>query len=65
MATIAKPGLWARKSPKQLVADTEESNAKLARSVGLLDLTSLGIGAVIGTGIFVIIGEAIGMTGPS
>jgi basic amino acid/polyamine antiporter, APA family len=65
MATIPKPGLFARKSPQQLVSDTEDSKAKLARSVGLLDLTSLGIGAVIGTGIFVIIGEAIGMTGPS
>jgi basic amino acid/polyamine antiporter, APA family len=31
----------------------------------VLDLTALGIGAVIGTGIFVIIGEAIGTAGPS
>jgi APA family basic amino acid/polyamine antiporter len=31
----------------------------------LLDLTALGIGAIIGTGIFVIIGEAIGVSGPS
>src|SRR6185437_13835898 len=35
------------------------------RAVGVLDLTALGIGAVIGTGIFVIIGEAIGDAGPS
>jgi amino acid transporter len=31
----------------------------LRRVVGALDLTALGVGAVIGTGIFVIIGEAI------
>jgi basic amino acid/polyamine antiporter, APA family len=33
--------------------------------VGALDLTALGVGAVIGTGIFVIIGEAIGDSGPA
>ena len=31
----------------------------------MLDLTALGIGAIIGTGIFVIIGEAIGDSGPA
>ena len=31
----------------------------LKRAVGALDLTALGIGAIIGTGIVVIIGEAI------
>ena len=30
------------------------------RGIGALDLTALGIGAIIGTGISVIIGEAIG-----
>jgi APA family basic amino acid/polyamine antiporter len=33
--------------------------------VGALDLTAFGIGAVIGTGIFVIIGEAIADSGPA
>ena len=37
-----------------------------ARSVGRrLDLTALGLGAIIGTGIFVILGEAIGQAGPA
>jgi amino acid permease len=43
------------------------------REIGALDLTALGIGAIIGTGIFVIIGtgifviigEAIGESGPA
>jgi len=66
MATAAGPqrGLWARKPVEQLVAETEEGGG-LQRSVGALDLTALGIGAIIGTGIFVIIGEAIELSGPA
>src|SRR3954467_653262 len=55
-------GLFATKPVDQLVADTEGG---LKRAVGLLDLTALGIGAIIGTGIFVILGEAIGDSGPA
>lgn len=36
----------------------------LRRSVGVIDLASIGIGATIGTGIFVVISDAIGMSGP-
>ena len=46
------------------MTDRGASGSKLKRAVGVLDLTALGIGAVIGTGIFVIIGEAIGTSGP-
>jgi APA family basic amino acid/polyamine antiporter len=38
---------------------------RLRRAIGLFDLTALGLGAVIGTGIFVILGEAIGDSGPA
>jgi len=55
-------GLFATKPVDALVADTEGG---LKRAVGLLDLTALGIGAIIGTGIFVILGEAIGDAGPA
>src|SRR3954468_5702909 len=55
-------GLFATKPVDQLIADTEGG---LKRAVGLLDLTALGIGAIIGTGIFVILGEAIGKSGPA
>jgi basic amino acid/polyamine antiporter, APA family len=66
MATVARPGLFARKPTDQLVRETQaDPEHGLKRSVGVLDLTALGIGAVIGTGIFVIIGEAIGDAGPS
>jgi APA family basic amino acid/polyamine antiporter len=66
MATAARPGPFARKSHDVLLRDaTADPEHGLKRSVGVLDLTALGIGAVIGTGIFVIIGEAIGDAGPS
>jgi APA family basic amino acid/polyamine antiporter len=58
-------GLFETKPVDRLVADTEEAGSSLRRAVGLLDLTALGIGAVIGTGIFVILGEAIGDSGPA
>jgi basic amino acid/polyamine antiporter, APA family len=57
-------GLFARKSAEALADDASE-NTGLRRAVGTLDLTALGIGAIIGTGIFVIIGEAIGKSGPA
>src|SRR5437868_3504554 len=66
MATVARPGPFARKSHDALMRDaTADPEHGLKRAVGVLDLTALGIGAVIGTGIFVIIGEAIGQAGPS
>ena len=66
MAIATRPGPFARKSHDVLVRDaTADPEHGLKRSVGVLDLTALGIGAVIGTGIFVIIGEAIGDAGPS
>ena len=58
-------GIFSTKPTEALVAETEEEGRRLKRAVGLLDLTALGIGAVIGTGIFVIIGEAIGDSGPA
>jgi basic amino acid/polyamine antiporter, APA family len=63
--TPARSGLFATKPVDALVADTEDAASQLRRAVGLLDLTALGIGAIIGTGIFVILGEAIGDAGPA
>jgi len=63
MATVTRPGPFARKPTEHLAR--EVGGEDLRRAVGVLDLTALGIGAIIGTGIFVIIGEAIGDAGPS
>ena len=64
-STQQRRGLFATKPVDELVASTEEEGSQLNRAVGLLDLTALGIGAIIGTGIFVILGEAIGDAGPA
>ena len=59
-------GPFAVKDHKRLVADRRQAQeGHLKRAVGALDLTALGIGAVIGTGIFVVIGEGIGIAGPA
>jgi basic amino acid/polyamine antiporter, APA family len=63
MATTARPGPFATKPTEQLLETAE--GTRLNRTVGALDLTALGIGAIIGTGIFVIIGEAITQSGPA
>ena len=44
---------------------TEEEGHALRRSVGPLGLTALGVGAIIGTGIFVVIGEGAAKAGPA
>jgi APA family basic amino acid/polyamine antiporter len=60
-----RKGLFATKPIDVLVRETQEKDTQLKRAVGVLDLTALGLGAIIGTGIFVIIGEAIPTAGPS
>ncbi len=65
MAATQQRGIFATKPVGRLVEDTHEQEHELRRAVGALDLTALGLGAIIGTGIFVIIGEAITTSGPS
>src|ERR671925_960136 len=50
--------LLKTKSIEQLVSDVEHGGKHLKRSLTAWDLTLLGIGAVIGTGIFVLTGTA-------
>jgi APA family basic amino acid/polyamine antiporter len=65
MAVAERGGLFATKPAQRLVDEADEQGHQLRRVVGLLDLSALGLGAIIGTGIFVIIGEAITDSGPS
>ncbi|MBI3406247.1 MAG: amino acid permease, partial [Acidobacteria bacterium] len=51
--------LFRTKSIDQLIADSEEPERRLKKTLGPWSLTSLGIGAVIGSGIFTIVGTAI------
>src|SRR3954469_1137533 len=50
--------LLSTKSIEQLVGDAEHGGKALKRTLTALDLTLLGIGAIIGTGIFVLTGTA-------
>jgi APA family basic amino acid/polyamine antiporter len=50
--------LFRTKSIEQLVGDVEHGSKALRRSLSAWDLTLLGIGAIIGTGIFVLTGTA-------
>jgi len=51
--------LFRTKSIDHLIADSEQPEKRLKKSLGWLSLTSLGIGAVIGSGIFTVVGTAI------
>jgi len=50
--------LLKTKSVEQLVGDAESGTKALKRTLTAMDLTLLGIGAIIGTGIFVLTGTA-------
>lgn len=41
-----------------------ERKASLKRTLGIVDATSIGLGAIIGAGIFVVLGVAAGASGP-
>src|SRR5918998_2816915 len=47
-----------RKTVDEAVAATEEEGFTLKRELGALDVTVLGIGVIIGAGIFVLTGQA-------
>src|SRR5277367_670057 len=51
--------LFCCKSIDKLISDSEEPERRLKKTLGPISLTALGIGAVIGSGIFTVIGTAI------
>lgn len=57
MEWLVISSLTRKKSISQLLSETEGKNG-LKKTLGALDLTMLGIGAIIGTGIFVLTGVA-------
>ena len=46
-------------------SQTSASKITLSRNLGLLDITMIGVGAMIGAGIFVLTGIAAGVAGPA
>lgn len=50
--------LFARKSIDKLISDSEQPGHRLKKTLGPWSLTALGIGAIIGSGIFTLTGTA-------
>ena len=62
---MAKNQLFQKKSLTSMVAEMESGN-RLRRVLGPISLTALGVGAIIGTGIFVLVGKvAANQAGPA
>ncbi len=59
--------LLRRKPIGQLVseAETGHGGTRLVRSFGVLQLTMISVGATLGTGILVILGESVPLAGPA
>jgi basic amino acid/polyamine antiporter, APA family len=51
-------GLFIKKSIKTLLDEAKESQHAMKRSLGAITLIAMGIGAIIGAGIFVLTGQA-------
>ena len=52
--------IFATKSIDKLISDSERPEHSLRKTLGPVSLTALGVGIVIGSGIFTVIGTAIG-----
>src|SRR5919199_521763 len=59
-----RSGIFAIRDVRDLTTETHEAGHELKRSVSAIQLTAMGIGAIIGTGIFVVIGKGAGIAGP-
>ncbi|GAB2603230.1 amino acid transporter [Paractinoplanes abujensis] len=63
--TSGRPGIFAVRDVRSLITETAEEGQGLKKAVGATHLTAMGVGAIIGTGIFVVIGEGAGIAGPA
>jgi APA family basic amino acid/polyamine antiporter len=57
-AGVPAGSLFKTKSPDLLIGESEAPERAMKRSLSALDLTCLGVGAIIGTGIFALTGTA-------
>lgn len=61
-----KNQLLRKKSVAQMLEQVDKNESSLKKSLGAFDLTMLGIGAIMGTGIFVLTGVAAALhAGPA
>src|SRR3954449_12962347 len=63
--TSGRPGIFAVRDVRSLITETAEEGHGLKKAVGVTQLTAMGVGAIIGTGIFVVIGQGAGIAGPA
>lgn len=61
----SKQGIFAIRNVSSLTDETHEGGHELKRAVSASQLTAMGVGAIIGTGIFVVIGEGAAIAGPA
>ncbi|MEV6305247.1 amino acid permease [Actinoplanes sp. NPDC051861] len=62
---MAASGIFATRDVGSLITETSEEGTTLKRAVSANQLTAMGVGAIIGTGIFVVIGEGSSIAGPA
>src|SRR3712207_2400521 len=64
--STARQGLFRKKPVEAFVTETrpDAEGGELERSIGLFQLTMFGVGATIGTGIFIVLTEAVPEAGP-
>src|SRR3712207_9317920 len=62
----AQRSVFRRKPVEAFVSETgpDAEGGELERSIGLFTLTMFGVGATIGTGIFIVLTEAVPEAGP-
>ena len=65
MGAKTSPGPFAVLPRERVLGEADEGDTQLRRSVGPFGFVALGLGMILGTGIFVIVGEAIGKSGPA
>jgi amino acid permease len=65
---VARPaGVVPEEAGRAFVSETgsDAEGGELERSIGLFELTMFGVGATIGTGIFIVLTEAVPEAGPA
>jgi APA family basic amino acid/polyamine antiporter len=55
---MSQTGLMTRKSVDEIMQSGDAEGVQLSKSLGVISITSMGIGAIIGAGIFVLTGTA-------
>jgi APA family basic amino acid/polyamine antiporter len=60
-----RKSIFAVREVRSLITETHETGHELKRAVTATQLTAMGVGAIIGTGIFVVVGEGARLAGPA